>query len=118
MALHFLRINGLTTADRNETISRAREAITQSGGWITDFKLFSNVSLCINFELPPGHVSELCARLEAMSLHLSRESIDQMAGYASPPPEKAGVKEIVGTLQILFIHNEPDLRIEVPAIPG
>jgi hypothetical protein len=26
--------------------------------------------------------------------------------------------EIAGSLQITFIHHEPDLRLEVPPIPG
>jgi hypothetical protein len=32
--------------------------------------------------------------------------------------EKAGASEVVGTLAFTFTHNEPDLRIEVPHIPG
>jgi hypothetical protein len=32
--------------------------------------------------------------------------------------EKARASEVTGTLEITFIHNEPDLRIEVPLIPG
>lgn len=27
-------------------------------------------------------------------------------------------QELVGTLQITFVHNEPDLRRDIPAVPG
>jgi hypothetical protein len=32
--------------------------------------------------------------------------------------EEARASEVTGTLEITFVHNEPDLRIEVPPIPG
>lgn len=40
-----------------------------------------------------------------------------MAGY---PPVKGREEEnnIAGTIQITFIHHEPDLSIQVPPIPG
>jgi hypothetical protein len=32
--------------------------------------------------------------------------------------DETTASEVAGTLEITFIHNEPDLRIEVPPIPG
>ena len=33
-------------------------------------------------------------------------------------PAEEGASEVIGTLEVTFIHDEPDLRIEVPTIPG
>jgi hypothetical protein len=115
----FLRINGSTRADRHQTISAARDAITSSGGWVTDFKLFSNVSVCLNFEISPGAVARLHSSLGALGLGLSDESERALAGFSRGGLERrAAGGDVLGTLQITFVHDEPDLRIEVPAVPG
>lgn len=117
----FLRINGFTRADRNQIIHALRDAVVFGGGWVTDFKYFSNISVCINFEIPARHVGNLRRSLEAIDLRLSEESALSLAVYSEdqsqPIPSEADA-EIIGTIQITFIHNEPDLRIEVPPIPG
>jgi hypothetical protein len=115
----FLRVNGFTRADRNQTIAALRDAIAEGGGWITDFKYFSNLSICINFEISPRHVGRLRRSLEATAVRLTEESVRALAALADAPPSRDEEDaEIIGTLQVTFIHNEPDLRIEVPPIPG
>jgi hypothetical protein len=117
----FLRINAVTRAKRDEVIERVRAAITLGGGWIVDFKLFSNVSVCFNFEIPGNHIERLRESLAATGLHLSEEGHDAFAvPYERDRSNLGGsrVSDISGTLQITFIHNDPDLRIEVPKIPG
>ena len=102
-------------------ISLLRDAIQHSGGWITDFHLFSNISICINFELPLRHAAQLSAALDALNLRLSEESTSALEA-CSRRSEQYGTESaetaLAGTLQVTFIHNEPDLRIEVPPIPG
>lgn len=95
-------------------IARARTAITDSGGWILDAKLFSNVSINLSFEIPASRIDSLREALELSELHLSTSSVESIAQHSSD--EHSG--DIAGSLQITFIHNEPDLRIQVPAIPG
>lgn len=120
MRPHFLRVNALTRADRHATIPALRDAVTRSGGWITDARFFSNTSVCLNFEIGLRHVAELRAALGGLRLSLSQESaaaledLSRRAGAGGPAAEA----EVVGTLQVTFIHDEPDLRIEVPPIPG
>jgi hypothetical protein len=95
--------------------------MTKSGAWIVDVKLFSNVSACFNFEIPSSHAEHLRDALAAMDLHLTKESDDSLANLVEGNNSaEAGspVTDIAGSLQITFIHNEPDLRIEVPRIPG
>ena len=95
-------------------ISRARSAITDSGGWILDAKLFSNVSINLSFEIPASRIGSLRDALESIELHLSTSSLESIARRHAD--QQSG--DIAGSLQITFIHNDPDLRIEVPAIPG
>ena len=102
-------------------IARVRTAMTKSGAWIVDVKLFSNVSACFDFEIPSSRAEQLRDALAAMDLHLTKESDNSIASLleANKPTEAGSpVTDIAGSLQITFIHNEPDLRIEVPPIPG
>ena len=117
MTAQFLRINAVTRADRHQTIPLLRDAVSASGGWITDFHLFSNTSICINFEIPLRHAPRLRDSLKRLDLRLTTESEDELNSL-SLRAEHAVDEEIPGTLQVTFVHNEPDLRIEVPPIPG
>lgn len=100
-------------------IPLVREALLKSGGDILDVHFFSNISLCLNFELPQRRIRQLQSSLEEINLKLSAETLDSLASYQTPENDDGGaLSSVPGTLQITFIHNEPDLRLEVPAIPG
>lgn len=117
----FLQLTGATRADRHEMISRVREAILEGGGYVTDFHMFSNAAICINFEAPAGSIRRLYSSLKRTGLRLSEESHDALSSCcdeADKPGGRAEAADVAGTLQITFIHGEPDLRIEVPPIPG
>ncbi|HEX8197469.1 MAG TPA: hypothetical protein VF571_14840 [Pyrinomonadaceae bacterium] len=120
MQMHFMQLNGITKTERFEMLDRLKKAIAASNGWITDFHQFSNFSVCINFEIELKHVSELRSLLLETKLNLDEKSLLLLDELSNQAAEKNGTanKEILGTLQISFIHNEPDLRIEVPPIPG
>jgi hypothetical protein len=75
--------------------------------------LFSNVSINLSFEIPASRIGSLRDALELMDLHLSTSSLESIAHRSDEPSG-----DIAGSLHITFIHNEPDLRIRVPAIPG
>lgn len=104
-------------------ISRVREAFTTSDASILDFRMFSNLSLSIIFELPARRLGELANALAATGLRLSAESRELITNWqqqyvdgACESPQQQS--EIKGALQITFIHHEPDLRLDVPSIPG
>jgi hypothetical protein len=121
MPPHFLRVNALTRADRHATIPALRDAVIKSGGWITDARFFSNTSVCINLEIGLRHVPEFRAALGRLRLSLSEESLsalEDLGRLAAAAGERDAEAEVVGTLQVTFIHDEPDLIIEVPPIPG
>jgi hypothetical protein len=119
----FLRLNGCTRDERHDMISRVQRAFTESNASILDFKMFSNLSLNLIFELPARRIGELSAALTATGLRLSAESRELLGDWQKRYEEAddAGASqptEIAGSLQITFIHHEPDLRLEVPPIPG
>ncbi len=121
MARDILRLDGITRADRHDMIARVSRAFAESGASILDFKMFSNVSLSIIFELPARRVGEFSAALAATGLRLSagsRELLAARQGLYGGAGGAARHTELSGSLQITFIHREPDLRIEVPPIPG
>lgn len=116
MVISQLRINAVTRENRNEMISRVKEVMTGSGAWVLDVKQFSNVSVCFNFEIPAHKAPRLRDALVEVGLRLLAESDDSVSSnFGQAASERA---DVAGTLQITFMHNEPDLRIEVPAIPG
>ena len=120
----FLRLDGITRDERHDMISRVERAFAESNASILDFKMFSNVSLNLLFELPARRIGELSAALSATGLRLSAESREVLADWQQRYEEAAasnsasGHTEVAGSLQITFLHHEPDLRIEVPPIPG
>jgi hypothetical protein len=110
----FLSINLSTHSDRNAITTQVKEALVASGGWVVDFHHFSNLSLCINFEIESQHLPQLHKALTALDVRLSNESCAQLLSLQDRP----GERDVRGTLQITFIHDEPDLRRNVPPIPG
>lgn len=112
-----LRLSAVTRADRHRMIEAAKDAIGAGGGWILDFRLFSNLSINIVFELPNRRAADLLVRLEALDWKFDEEgrrdllACNEQAATIEP-------YDIGGTLQITFIHDQPDLHIPVPAIPG
>lgn len=111
----FLTLDGFTRAERIQMTNQVSEAINQAGAWITDFKQYSNLLICINFQVSSVNLNKLAATLQETGLHLSQESLNQlMPAHDSTMKEQ----ELSGTLQITFLHNEPDLLRDIPAVPG
>jgi len=48
----------------------------------------------------------------------SRARLAEGSERAEQLSAEEGASEVAGTLEITFIHDEPDLRIAVPPIPG
>lgn len=115
----FLRLNATTKASRHLMIEAAKDAIAASGGWILDFKQFSNLSATISFELPLENLMAFRDALSKIDLQVSESgllAIGELAEQETAPAKLPA--DLNATLQITFIHNEPDLRIPVPMIPG
>lgn len=114
-----LRLNASTRSNRHQMIEAAKDAIATSGGWILDFTMSSNLSVNIHFELAAEKMVTLRDTLSKIDLQFNESSllaISEMAELETAPAMLP--VHLAATLQITFIHNEPDLRIAVPMIPG
>lgn len=60
----FLRLDGFTKEERIQMTARVNEAINQAGAWITNFHQYSNVLICINFEVPSANLKKLASTLQ------------------------------------------------------
>jgi hypothetical protein len=111
---NLIRLNGFTRVARTSSVALLRDAIVDSHGWVTDFHEFSNLSICLQFEIAIEHLPLLAEALVASAVKLTAQS---EAILNSLGPEMAS-GPIQCTLQVLFIHNEPDMKRKVLAVPG
>lgn len=103
-------LTAVTRVERKAATSFVFETVNRLGGWIDDVHMYSNLMNTIRLTLPAGAFAALTAALED-------------AGIAVDPPRGLGeirdpALERMATLQLTFIHDEPDLRRELPPIPG
>lgn len=110
-----LRIEAGTRVPRLEMIARISGAIQAANGFVMDFRYFSNTAVFVSFEIPPSMLSGLQASLSAAGLNFPSRSLVSMAQHASEPA-LSGLRKC--HLSVTFFHDDPDLRIPVPAIPG
>ncbi|MEH6632789.1 MAG: hypothetical protein V7776_18375 [Halopseudomonas aestusnigri] len=101
----FFRVSIMTSMERNAAISKVSDAISNSGGWIVNHTLLSNVAATLNFELPSEETEGLLLHLEELSFH---PDVD-----GDVPQGKEG--DLRGQITLTFIHNNPDLKRDVPA---
>ena len=107
-----MMLSAVTRGDRHQTTADIDAAVSSAGGWIVDHALFSNIAASIRFAVPLPGLAELRRRLVAANVGLDEESL---AALDACP---AGEDEISVTLSVTFVHDEPDLRREIPAVPG
>ena len=108
-----IRLQGKTSAGRHAVTSAASDAIVAAGGHVLDYNQFSNLAVNFTLELPPAGFARLRLALKEIGVVLAPPSAEELAAAAQP----AG-QEVPGSLRIDFEHNEPDLRIPIPAVPG
>jgi hypothetical protein len=111
-----LRLNGATRADRLTITAKIRDIIvTECHGWIGDFYQYSNTSLCLHFEIPAERVPALHNALSEAAIGFGPDA-DEAYQCISSADRKSDFVPCI--LQITFIHDEPDLRRKIPAVPG
>lgn len=106
------QMNAVAAGDRLAKTAAAKEAILAEGGFVTEFHEFSNVSVCLMFEVPAERAVALAGRWRGAGLVLAASSDRQLAEWG----DSAGT--LTGSLQIAFVHDEPDLKMRIPAVPG
>lgn len=111
-AARHIRLQGFTLIGRHEMIARLRDAFQYGHADLIDFQMFSNAAINFSFEVAGHHLTELGKALAATQITLDKESVASMT-------KDGEADEIVnGSLNVTFIHSDPDLRIPVPPIPG
>jgi hypothetical protein len=116
-----LHINASTSRDRHAVVEELGRLLGEVGAWITDCHPFSNVSLSLSFEMSGSAAATALAtgfwenRLQQAGLQVSAACLAEVRDtIARCAPDAL----LGGTVQITFFHQESDLRIPVPAVPG
>ncbi len=112
----FLRLNAVTRAERLATTAKIRELIVvECHGWVGDFYQYSNAAICLHFELSARAIPVLLDALRHAGVVLGAE-LNSAAHALLNMKSEAEITQC--TLHLTFIHNEPDLRRQIPAVPG
>jgi hypothetical protein len=111
---NLLRLNGFTRVARTSSVALLRDAIVSSHGWVTDFYEFSNLSICLQFEISIERLPLLSESLVEAAVKLSAAS----EAILSNSGQEMATGPVQCTLQVLFLHNEPDMKRTVLAVPG
>ncbi len=106
-------IQGRTHEDRHSVTSAVSIAVGEVGGCILDYKQFSNLAICFTMELPPAGFAKLRMKLADLKVILEPPTKEEIAWGGKPAD-----LEVSSSLRITFLHQEPDLRITIPAVPG
>jgi len=104
MVHRLLRIEACTRQPYAGALFEATTMIGEQGGWLVDQKIYSNMLATINFALPEKAYAPLVAALAAMGFTI----------MSAPESDGASEAEIYGQLSLTFLHNDPDLRRDVP----
>jgi len=107
MPVTSLHIQGSTRVERHALVDLVEEAIRATGGWILDFHQFSNISLVLELEVPPGRLEQLVRLLQSGGVCF------RPLPELSPPDANDAV---LGTLQITFVHDDPDEHVTTPPL--
>lgn len=108
-----LRLTALTRGDRSEVTARVRDAFIEAHAFITDIHAFGGFQTTLAFEVEAHHLGDLERALAAAGLRLDAESVEGLREAA-----RRASGEVQGTLAIVFLKGDPDLRHEVPSVPG
>lgn len=103
-------LSAVTKRQRNAATTTVMDTIVTQGGWVEDVHLFSNIMTTVNFVMPTNKIAGFVAALNGHGLHAEGAAPDSLKG--------AGDTETRCSLQLTFIHNEPDLKREIPQVPG
>lgn len=108
-----VELHGVVAGERHAALSRARDAISEAGGWVTEVHLYSDLAACLLLEVPAAAGGRLAERLDTAGLGLDRASRVRLEALPSHAPA-----DVPATLELTFATGRGDLRREIPAVPG
>jgi len=101
---------------RIEITRSITDAVSAAGGFVLESHRYSNNALVLRFELPARRCAGLVAAVGYCDVTFDAESIvvfQQLAEW-----DVNDENSVTGIIHLRFLHDEPDLRIEMPAVPG
>ena len=107
----FVTLEATTRRLRNEAIPGALAVLGAEGAFVTGTHPFGGLALSFQLELPAEAARTLCDRLAREGIELDEKSRTSLESAA------ATGKELLGSLLLRFLADEPDLAIEIPKFP-
>jgi hypothetical protein len=108
------QLKGIAREERDLATVRVRDAFGVAGAWLTDVHFFSGISTVFSFEVAGADAPRLLDALRDAGLDVDPRGADALRAAAAA----RGDEEVQGTLAVTFAHGDPDLKHEVPAVPG
>ena len=112
-----MMLSAVTRINRHAAMRGIDDIVVSLGGWIEGHTLFSNIAATFRFVLPASALAAFAERVDALGVPIDAAGLATLAAR-SPAEGEAGEAEVAGALSVTFLHDEPDLRREIPAIPG
>jgi hypothetical protein len=100
-----VQISAVTSRDFHSVITDVSAAVSDCGGCITGHQFYSNVMAMLAFELSEDRLQQLINILNQLKISAT---ISKMR-----PAAKS--EDIKGQINITFIHNQSDIRRDMPA---
>ncbi len=108
-------LNIYTSKARHEVVSAFKEAVLGSSGWIAGHTFYSNTAATLRAAVERHHIDAFLDRLIADGLLKTDDTALQTLRQHSKAGETA---EVVVSCSMTFLHTDPDLKHDVPAVPG
>jgi len=108
-----ISFQAVTRQDRHHVMDIVEQAISKAHGWIEDSQLYSNKMATIRFVMDGRQCDAFCDFLRSSDIE-----VDCVGGAQSMKADPVFLAEIPATIQLTFIHDQPDLRQVIPAVPG
>jgi len=105
-----LNLSAGSRGERHGVTTRLLDAVG-CVGVVEDARQHSNKEISVRFSLAAGGAATLAQVLAELPMRLSDASAAELE--AVPADEEAA-----GWLVVTFVHDEPDLRVTAPAVPG
>lgn len=109
-------LSGITRTDRHRAMAAVNDAVLQSGGWVEGHTLLSNIATVFRLELSAQALDALLPRLAGLDIRLDADSLEAAGEMIRSARDRCLEHPV--SLNLTFLHDEPDLRRPVPAVPG
>lgn len=108
-----LRLIGSARGEPHAVVGAVDDALSRAHASITDVHFFSGIQVTLHFEIAREDLAALGTALSDAGVRLDPESAAGLAESCG-----AEVAELAGTLALTLLDGDPDLKREIPAVPG